>query len=101
MGQASSIETVRGRAVNLSPAHRTKSIPRGNNEWLPRQIVTKSDGRPSTVSVMGSRNPGPLRRNVRPAPNAFTWQITVADVSGDSCDPAGNRARSGRDTVTA
>ena len=76
-------------------------MPRGNNAWFRRQIDTKSRGRPWMVSTSGARNPGPLNRNDVPVSSESTWQITVADVSGDSCEPAGNRFKAGSDNANA
>ena len=60
--QASSIDTLRGNAVSVVPAHRMISTPRGYSAWLRCQTAAKSAGRPPIASRVGSRRPGPDKR---------------------------------------
>ena len=59
--QASLTMTLRGSAVSWSPAHRIRSMPRGNSAWLRCQIAAKSAGRPSIADPAGFPQPRALQ----------------------------------------
>ena len=62
-------------------------VPLPNGHEICRQPVARSNA--------GSRRPGPDKRYDVPPPNASTCRISVAELSGASCVPAENNAKSG------